>query len=220
MSGETSAVPSSESPTGIEEVGLLSQDPSHGVLPVDGYLDVEDVTGGLPDIEDVEDITSLVEDAVSYEMPPPQNDFEDEFLAAEEGAVGVPGSGGGFAVFMKLAAALAIVAGGVLYGPGLYEQYFSGQGTETVASTGGRADPVGTSNQAGSQGSTGVKDPVGVSTTPNGGTAGGTDVATKDPNTGTSISVSAAGNAARAELGAWMTGVLASNFGASASDGR
>ena len=212
----TAAVPGTEAPTGIEDVGLLAQHPDHGEIPVANFDSDSDALG-LPDIEDVEDITSLVEEAVSYEMPPPQNDFEDEVAGEEPSYEVIEGSGGGgFGVFLKLVAAAAIVVLGVEFGPGLYEQYLGENSGQTVVADNNTNSGTEASNKTPE--TTGNEPNV----DPNRGRPNGTVAqGATNPTTGTETTsvetVSAAGNAARVELGNWLTEVLASNFGVSST---
>ena len=213
MSGETAPLPTGEGPTRIEDVGLLAQHPDHGVVPVDpGYIEEEVVA--LPDIEDVEDITSLVEEAVSTEMSAPQNDFDDEFVAAYDGE----GTGGSkVGVFLKLAAAVLVGAAGVMFGPDLYQQYFTENGGRVVADSG--SDRTGTSGTT--SGGTEVTT-VGTETNPATGTNPGADPTgptVAGTTTGTDTTASST-DVAREELASWMSGVVASNFGVTTPDGR
>jgi len=149
--------PGSESPTGAEDVRLLVQHPDHGVLPVEDYQAMQ-VVDQLPDIEDVEDITSLVEEAVSTDMAAPRADFEDEYVVAPH----IARRRGGFSSFVRVAAAASLIVAGALYGPGLYEQYMA-DGKTTVAgtqgSTGTTGTPVATTQGAPGTGTTPM-DPV------------------------------------------------------------
>ena len=213
----TAAVPGTEAPTGVEDVGLLSQHPSHGELPV-AEFDSDSSALGLPDIEDVEDITSLVEEAVAYDMPPPQNDFEDEAATGEAPTFEVvEGSGSsGFGIFLKLVAAAAIIVLGVEFGPGLYDKYLE----QTSGGSGAVADRGETSPEpAVNTPSEPSKEPVTDRTS--GGEIAGTTPSETNPSNPTETTsvetVSAAGNAARVELGNWLTEVVASNFGVSST---
>ena len=131
----TTEVPRTESPTSIEDVALLSQHPDEGYLPVDALPDVQ-VLEELPDIEDVEDITSLVEDAVAHDMGAPMVDFEDEYMPPERGN---RRKGNGFGVFLRVAAAAALLVTGVMYGPELYDRYL--EKDRTALATGNGENP-------------------------------------------------------------------------------
>jgi len=128
----TSHLPGSDSPTALEDVRLLAQHPDEGILPVEDYQAMRAVDE-LPDIEDVEDITSLVEEAVSTDMPAPRADFEDEYSISSRGSARAKS---GFSTIVRIAAAAAIIVAGTLYGPGLYERTMT-DGTKSVASTSG-----------------------------------------------------------------------------------
>ncbi len=185
----TGYVPSSESPTGIEDVQLLSQHPDFGLHPVDTLPDAQ-VLEELPDIEDVEDITSLVEEAVAYDLPPPMADFEDEFGA-------MPSRSGrrrsGFGAFLRIAAAAALLVTGVLYGPELYDRYLE-QGNTALAS----------GSNGGGGTSTGP--PVAI-----------TDPVTTGPGSG---DPGAGVHPVQVQFRDWVDGVLAANFGTNVPSDR
>jgi hypothetical protein len=136
---------SGESPTGIEDVRLLVQHPDHGVVPVDEFPDAQ--YDDLPDIEDVEDITSLVDQAVTGDLPPPRRDFEEQY---SHRAFATKRSRGGFGVFLRVAAAAALLVTGVLYGPELYDRYVA-EGT-ALANGDGNGTGGGTTTGGGSTG--------------------------------------------------------------------
>jgi hypothetical protein len=93
----------------------------------------------LPDIEDVEDITTLVEEAVASDLPSRRADFENEYVVAPH----VARSRSGSSAFVRIAAAAMIIVAGTLYGPELYDKAMS-KGTTSVAGNQGGSGSTGT----------------------------------------------------------------------------
>lgn len=122
-----------------EDVGLLSSHPAEQQAMPPELSDVEDMNiGALPDLEDVEDITAMIEDeAVELESP-----SEPVFVQT----VARTRSYGRW-----VAAAMFLVALGVggVYGPGLYEQYFGGAEPRALAQrSDSQSSPVATDDPA------------------------------------------------------------------------
>ncbi|MFN0057117.1 MAG: hypothetical protein ACKVX7_01550 [Planctomycetota bacterium] len=200
-----------------EEVGLLGMDPNAAAAahidPASVPVTVNPAMAHeeLPNLEVVEDITTLIDSnrPVSLESP----DSAASPIVHDRDSVK---STAGFPWF-RLVAALALIGCGVYFGPGLYREYVSKQGTK-VANANGRKPKPTTPPKVDPATSTGspqvvTTDPVGqVPPIPPDSTdpahAGGTATSGSEPSTST------AGPEQLAEFRTWMTGALARNLGA------
>ncbi len=179
-----------DSTTRAEQVGLLSQHPEHSV-----YLQANPQGSDLvelPDIEDVEDITSLVDEAVLGGLSSTQQEIDDGFLIVEA----TEDESSWLGTLLRLAALLVIVGGGIVFGPQLFEEYFL-EGEASSLLVRGTAESESTSRDE-------------------------TNLNQSDPLLKTELVEGASGREmlAEAQFKQWIDGVLASNLGIGAKAGR
>lgn len=152
-----------------EDVGLLSAHPDEpeGVAPSDASFDAG-VPGqgvspevasyaneGLPELEDVEDITSMIEDE-EVELDAPSEPFFASTMAPERS----------YGKWISIAALVLVMALGGIYGPQLYQMYLGGDSTPDALAQRPAADrtptPKGAVVPAGPVDTEPDVDPVGV----------------------------------------------------------
>ncbi len=121
--------PMSGSGGATEEVRLLLSNPGFGdpeaTMAMDGQpaFDTDEEITGLPDLENVEDITALLDDVRTTELSAPDGGFDSEMHmhgapSFSSGRRGLP-----IAKLGMAAAVLVLAALGYSYGPALYKKY-------------------------------------------------------------------------------------------------
>ncbi len=179
-----------DSTTRAEDVGLLSQHPEHD-LYLQGHPQVSELVE-LPDIEDVEDITSLVDEAALGGFSMTQEEIDEGLLTVEA----TEDRSSWLGTLLRLVALLVIVGGGIVLGPQLFEEYFL-EGEASSLLVRGTAESESLNQHD-------------------------TNLTPVDPLEKTEIveGASAAAQLAEAQFKQWIDGVLASNLGVNAQEGR